>query len=258
MDLEQKRTLVQRQIEDAKEGRPEDFSGWKNKTEVVLRLVMGADSPIYKRFEKISYTPSVYTVGTDFAPYRVRGVLSGVSILNAALLELDLSDQAGAALVGQTGPAKADLDFKVFIVHGHADGPKHDVARFLAKLNDREPVILHEQPSGGKTILEKFEDQAKASTFAVVLLTADDVGRAKGEQQDGPRGRQNVIFEAGFFFGSLGRDRVAILVEEGVSAPGDIDGLVYIPLDQAGGWKVQLAKDMQHAGLPVNWAALGK
>ena len=63
---------------------------------------------------------------------------------------------------------------RVFIVHGRDDAAKDALARYLSQL-DLTPVILHEQPSGGKTIIEKFETHADVD-FAVVLLTPDDKG----------------------------------------------------------------------------------
>jgi predicted nucleotide-binding protein len=43
---------------------------------------------------------------------------------------------------------------KVFVVHGHG-GVEHAVGGFLRKLG-LEPVILHEQPNEGRTIIEKL------------------------------------------------------------------------------------------------------
>lgn len=48
---------------------------------------------------------------------------------------------------------------KVFIVHGHNDAAKLDMARTLGKAGF-EAIILHEQPDAGRTIIEKFEDYA--------------------------------------------------------------------------------------------------
>jgi Predicted nucleotide-binding protein containing TIR-like domain len=56
---------------------------------------------------------------------------------------------------------------KVFVVHGHG-GVEHAVAGFLRKLG-LQPVILHEQPNEGQTIIEKFEAHSDVG-FAVVLL----------------------------------------------------------------------------------------
>ena len=68
---------------------------------------------------------------------------------------------------------------KVFIVHGHDADVKYQVLEFLEKTTGERPVVLHEQPDSGRTIIEKFEAIAAEAGFAVVLLTADDLGRAK-------------------------------------------------------------------------------
>lgn len=46
---------------------------------------------------------------------------------------------------------------RVFIVHGHNDKLKFEVARFVEKLG-LEAVILSEQANNGKTIIEKIEE----------------------------------------------------------------------------------------------------
>jgi predicted nucleotide-binding protein len=55
------------------------------------------------------------------------------------------------------------------------------VARVLMKI-DLVPIILHEQPNKGQTIIEKFESNADSAGCAVVLLTADDVGHARADE----------------------------------------------------------------------------
>ncbi len=112
-----------------------------------------------------------------------------------------------------------------------------------------DPIILHEKPNKGRTIIEKFEDYSDVA-YAVVLLTADDVGGIRSSNPNlQPRGRQNVVFEFGFFMGKLKRSKVCALYQEGVEKPSDIDGLVYIPLDKSGAWKMKLAKELESAGL---------
>jgi predicted nucleotide-binding protein len=99
---------------------------------------------------------------------------------------------------------------------------------------------------------EKFEDHSGDAVFAVVLLTGDDEGGIRAGTNKQPRGRQNVIFELGFFFGKLGRRRVSVVLEENVEKPSDIDGLVYITFDDAGAWKQALARELEAAGISVN------
>lgn len=139
----------------------------------------------------------------------------------------------------------------VFLVHGHDKGAKHEVARFVQSLTGTGPVILDELPNRGRTLLEKFQETAGTANYAIILATPDDVGRAKvsGPEMDAPRARQNVVFELGFFFASLGRGHVAVL-NSGVEKPSDIDGIAYLSYP-AGNWKVELAKEMHAAGIAV-------
>jgi hypothetical protein len=144
----------------------------------------------------------------------------------------------------------------IFIVHGHDEAAKQEVARFLERVVTPKVVILEEQPDLGRTIIEKFEEHAGKVGYAVVLLTADDEGRKRGEEHLRPRARQNVILELGFFVGVLGRPRVALVYEEGVELPSDIQGVLYLLLDHAGGWKTRLAREMRAVGVPIDTDAL--
>jgi len=138
----------------------------------------------------------------------------------------------------------------IFIVHGQNDTVKVNVARTLEKIG-LNPIILHEQPNSGKTIIEKFEKYSDVG-FAVVLLTDDDEGKAKIEVELKKRARQNVILELGYFIGKLGRSRIVPLYSDGVELPSDLYGLVYIPLDKAETWKFYLVKELKEAGYEVD------
>lgn len=139
----------------------------------------------------------------------------------------------------------------VFLVHGSDDAAKNTVARFLERLN-LDVTILHEQPDKGRTVIEKFEASASVG-YAVVLLTADDVGAARTSPTDlQPRARQNVVLELGYFLGTLGRTHVCALREEGVEIPSDLSGVLYVPFDAAGAWKLRLAKEIKAAGIELD------
>ena len=120
----------------------------------------------------------------------------------------------------------------------------------LEMATDRQVVILHEQANQGRTLIEKFEHHAGDASFAIVILTADDEGRARGDSELRHRGRQNVIFEMGFFFASLGRQRVVVLLDPGVEQPSDVQGLLYISIDNKGPWKSKLARELVAAAAP--------
>lgn len=148
-------------------------------------------------------------------------------------------------------PGQVSTGKRVFVVHGANQAIKEQMARFLERL-ELEPIILHEQPNKGRTIIEKFEDYSQVA-FAIVLLTGDDIGSLLSEEDEfKPRARQNVVFELGFFTGKLGRNRVCALYEKNVELPSDFKGVVYIPLDKEGGWKLSLARELKAVGLKVN------
>ena len=140
---------------------------------------------------------------------------------------------------------------KIFVIHGHDEAAREKLARFLQTLG-LQPVILHEQPNEGRTIIEKFEDYADVG-FATVLLTPDDLGAPKENKNAlKPRARQNVIFELGYFIGKLGRNRVCALVRGDVEKPSDYDGVVYISLDDPGAWKMEVIRELRTAGVDVD------
>jgi CheY-like chemotaxis protein len=120
----------------------------------------------------------------------------------------------------------------VFIVHGQNDYAKLNLKNYLQNtLGFPEPIILHEQPNMGRTIIEKFEEYALRSTLIFVLLTPDDVVSPVSDPDDNKRrARQNVVFEMGYFLGMLGRQtgRVILLYQGPLELPSDLSGVVYI------------------------------
>lgn len=145
----------------------------------------------------------------------------------------------------------------IFIVHGHDDALKLGVDSFLRRATKIEPIILDTQANRGRTLIEKLEAVGARAGYAVVLLTADDVGAEKAKiDKLEPRARQNVVFEFGFFAGALGRDHVAVIYEPGVELPTDLLGLVYIEYDRGGGWRNELLRELREVGVSVDPSAL--
>jgi len=141
---------------------------------------------------------------------------------------------------------------RIFVVHGRNDAVREKTARFLERLG-LQPIILHEQPNEGRTIIEKFVEYSDVS-FAVVLLTGDDRGGLKDHllEEQKVRARQNVILELGFFLGKLGRRNVCALYEEGVEIPSDYQGVLFVKLDAEGAWQMSLAREMKAAKVPLD------
>jgi predicted nucleotide-binding protein len=144
---------------------------------------------------------------------------------------------------------------RVFVVHGRDDAAKDKVSLFLGRLG-LDAVILHEQPNRGRTLLAKFQDEAASVSFAVVLMTKDDKGCLRNENNPKARARQNVVFELGFFIGSLGAQHVCALVEPGLEKPSDFDAIVYVEYGPNSGWERLLARELKEAGLPIKMDGL--
>ncbi|MBD3819717.1 MAG: nucleotide-binding protein [Brevundimonas diminuta] len=181
----------------------------------------------------------------------VREVVSTILIPSYADILEALDDakliEEPVAEVSQVATTK-----RVFLVHGRDGAIKNEVARFLEKMG-LDVTILHERPNKGRTLITKFQEESADVTFAVVLITPDDMG-GLADSESKPRARQNVIFELGFFIGRLGSERVCALMTEGVERPSDYDGVAYVPLDASGGWKSDLIKELAAARVPLDFA----
>ena len=234
----------------------QEFRRWLRNTEVVIRNVFGNDSNQDSEFKRILFSPPalfLHTSDQEFKKAYTDGLQSAETVIESMIEEIGEfwdadEDTVANSSISENQPIRSK---DVFVVHGRDDGAKERVARFLDKLGCN-PIVLHEQPNLGRTIVEKFESHAQAS-FAVVLLTPDDVGALKTERDKlRDRARQNVIFEFGYFIGRLGRGRVCALARDDVEHPSDYDGVLYIPLDDSESWKFTLVREMKAAGLDVD------
>ena len=231
-----------------------------------LSAVFGHGTVEYQRYERataLDHGPVVmrpvfdgrhYDDSVEARQYVASGKEEAIVLLGRAVCSLeeeieDHEQDAVPPVASQPAPQPRDLT-KVFVVHGHDDGTRAAVARFLERLEIR-PIILHEQANQGRTVIEKVEAHGDVG-FAVVLLTPDDEGSVKGGTP-APRARQNVVLELGYFIGRLGRKYVCALKRGEVEIPSDFGGVVYETFDSGGGWKQALGRELQEAGYHIDW-----
>lgn len=81
---------------------------------------------------------------------------------------------------------------------------------------------------GGGTILEEIERADRLCTCGIFLFTTDDLLESPVADRAAPR--DNVVFEAGYFIRSKGKERVLIIREEGAKMPADLGGNIYLHL----------------------------
>lgn len=218
-----------------------EFQAWIAECEDFLISNYGKDSApwrIYERFDRNSLDGN----------YEKDIELEKGIIISALTSCLRISPKSKNPEHNPIITKELDLS-KVFIVHGHDELLKTEVARFIEKLK-LEAIILHEQASSGKTIIEKIEKYSNVG-FGIVLYTPCDVGAVKRESDKlKPRARQNVIFEHGFLIGKIGRQNVCALVKDDVEKPNDISGVVYISTSED--WKLEIAKELRNSGYVID------
>jgi predicted nucleotide-binding protein len=233
--------------------------------ESTVVAIFGPDSHEYNKLEQSWKLDATYYVlrmdGRRMPPSDIqagvrKGVDRAIALLQQAAdsLKESLEYLAPENDVPTDEPATAPeiLSKEVFVVHGHDDAARLEVCGLLNKVG-LTPIVLHEQASRGMTVIEKLEHHSDVG-FAVVLLTPDDIGGPKdGGTQ--PRARQNVIAELFYFMGKLGRGKVCAIKKGDLEIPSDIGGVVYVPMDASGGWKVTLLRELEQLGHHVDWGA---
>jgi hypothetical protein len=247
-----------REIEDRHIGRQDElargydeFQTWDDFNVALLKTSFSGLEEVEK-YERSA--PSMFSMNPTWdeeVGYLKSAIHERIQRLVSLQGRLELFDEEVPDTGTDSSRIGVDDRTEIFIVHGHDGLAKQEVARFVEQVASRPPVILHERPNQGRTIIEKFEAESAKVAFAIILLTGDDVG-GQAPPALAPRARQNVIFEMGFFVGSIGRHRVAVVYEPGVELPSDIDGLLYTLLDDGGAWKLELGREMSAAGLPVD------
>lgn len=233
------------------------------RSEMLIARIFGADSRYLQQIQRIEFSRNipfaVSTSGFSTPPSDLRreerrrtwyaGQQEAVALIDVMLEDLEL----GKSQQPPDGESPKILQSdRVFVVHGHDDGMRESVARMLSSLG-LEPVILHEQPERGRTIIEKFYEHSDVG-FAVVLLSPDDLGYSNNEGSDSakPRARQNVILELGFFLGRLGRESVVALHKGDVEIPSDFSGVLYKRYDSDGAWQLKLTRELRASGYNVS------
>lgn len=222
------------------------FQAWFAEAERFLIKRFGENSFEHKKLKDTRFMPAAYIMDSDVVRRCKEGLTATKLIFNTYLTEMQAEEQPTSVVVQKN----SNFD-KVFIVHGHDGELKQSVARIIEK-QGIDAIILSEQANQGRTIIEKFEDYSDVSG-AICLFTADDFGRAKSDETEQTRARQNVVLETGYFMGKLGRNRTVILADKGIEMPSDLSGVVYTDTTS---WQIDLLKDLKAMGYTVDFNKL--
>ena len=230
------------ELKNKRSSSDSDFKAWKTDVQLCLSGLYGEKSIQLKNFNDRPFSPMVFVGNTDcHGPY-VRDLETTKKEFERYIGDFEDESENTRA------KKKEIISNKVFIVHGHDGELKAKVARRLEQ-QGIEAIILSEQVNRGRTIIEKLEAYSDVNV-AIILFTQDDLGVAKEEKgNEKYRARQNVVFEAGYFMGYLGRENIIMIADENVEIPGDLSGMVYTTRDS---WEFEMLKELNAAGMKVN------
>ncbi|MCA8907170.1 MAG: nucleotide-binding protein [Rhodospirillaceae bacterium] len=164
--------------------------------------------------------------GVRIAPHQ-HVIVEMASLATPLVCARDLSRaarQAGSHFqrLGGTKMKKGHDCANIFIGHGHS----LDWLLLKDFIKDRLALEYNEfdsVPNEGVSIVERLEQMLDTTSFAFLVLTAED------ELADGRlQARMNVIHEVGLFQGRLGFRRAIIILEEGCDEFSNIRGLKQI------------------------------
>lgn len=235
------------------------FDKWYRKAGRHIEEIFENKNNQSSEFSDIEFTYRHYIItdSTNFEKDAIEAQAKGrkdaVILIESFIEEVEEweDDIIESAISIQSSRVSTITSDKVLIVHGHDDAAKLEVARILEKLN-LTPIILHEQPNSGMTIIEKLEHYTKDISYGIVLYTECDLGKGKNEAELKPRSRQNVVFEHGMLCTLIGRKHVMALKKGKVEKPSDIDGILYEDMDSRGHWKYSLIDELKAVGFKVS------
>jgi len=190
----------------------------------------------------------------DEADERVPGV--GAELESAQQVGSQLAHHASETAPAERDPAGAAAPARtrqVLLAHGRDERWRQAVEHLLEQAGEHEVRIISRRSGERDRLADALDEEPQtASRYAVVLLTADDIGGRRLESDSEPffstRAQQEVVFQMGFLVAALSPGRVCVLYEDGVELPYELDGVSHVRLDLAGTWQPKLLLHLRRAG----------
>lgn len=181
-----------------------------------LKPILGEESNLIQRLQRTLVATSKSLPCEDTAQILIHAVTRLVKELEAA--------NGSQPFVDMSLPSPHPKTKSVFVIHGHDEMNRLRLENMLRADFGLIPIVILSKPGQSQTTIEKFEKEAETCSYAISLLTPDDSvsNRSSGTCE---QARPNVIFEAGWFAGRLGRERVLVLLKEGTKIHSDFEGI---------------------------------
>ena len=146
-------------------------------------------------------------------------------------------------IYSEINESSREINNNIFIVHGPEERAVQVVKKLFNK-TDYNIVVLEEQATEGmQFVFDKFIETARPCGFAIVVMFAND--------QNMPIFRPNVLFELGYFLGTLGKRNILIISNcEEDKMPSDIKG-VYIHKMSNPNWEKEVKRSLIKRGFVI-------
>ena len=232
-------------------GQPFWFLGkLLNSSKVIKAVIFWS----YQTADKLTLPNQENLVAAKDKKYLIENILKG-KVKGAYLCtEKFLSPTEKAMASAQQATSASDARRRVFVVCGTDSEMKQAITNALTKLK-LVPVVMSEEPSQGKKIVERFADYEDIG-FAVVLLSPDDSVYVKDESPTKRklRPRQDVVFELGFLLGKLGKSNILVFFREcaNFEIPTDFEGMKVAAFDDRESWKLALIRELTNCGYNID------
>ena len=232
-------------------GQPFWFLGkLLNPTKVIKAVIFWS----YQAADKLTLPNQENLVAAKDKKYLIENILKG-KVKGAYLCtEKFLTSTEKTMFPAQQAILGSDVRRRIFVVCGTDGEMEQAVTNALTKLK-LVPLVLCEEPSQGRKIVEHFQEYSDVG-FAVVLLSPDDSVYVKDEPPTKRklRPRQDVVFELGFLLGKLGKSNVLVFFKECAyfEIPTDFEGIKVAAFDDRDSWKLALIRELTNRGYTVD------
>jgi predicted nucleotide-binding protein len=211
----------------------------------------------YETADKLRLPNRESLIGVKDKKYAIdcvlKGRVLGVYLCTEEFVAVAQKNSASTAQAQQIESTPTGVPRRIIVVSGTDEIMKQTFIGALRKLG-LVSVIMSEEPSQGKKIVDRFTDYADVG-FAVVLLSPDVYVYPKGEEATKRERtpKQDVILMLGFLLGKLGKERVLAFYKESLkfAFPIGFEGVKFIAIDDRDSWKHTLIRELQGCGYTV-------
>jgi hypothetical protein len=131
----------------------------------------------------------------------------------------------------------------------HHDARAREAATGLVAQLGLQAITLPEPPDAiDGAFFERLESLGDPH-YAIVHLAANTGGAASAGANALPPA---LLLELGFLIRALGRSRICFLVTGNLALAPPWEGVARLPMDEAGTWRLLLARAMKQSGLDVD------